>query len=82
MRNIKIGVIGCANVAERLMIPAIKATDEFDLVAVASRTKEKAASFANKFSCEAVVDYSNLINRDDIDAVYIPLPTGYTNSGL
>jgi NDP-hexose-3-ketoreductase len=76
MRNIKIGVIGCANVAERLMIPAIKATDGFDLVAVASRTKEKAASFANKFSCEAVVDYSNLINRDDIDAVYIPLPTG------
>lgn len=62
--------------AERSMIPAIKATREFELVAVASRTKEKAELFADKFSCKAVVDYSNLIDRDDIDAVYIPLPTG------
>ena len=76
MKRIKIGVIGCANVAERCMLPAIKATDEFELIAVASRTKEKAAIFADKFSCEAVEGYSNLIDRDDIDAVYIPLPTG------
>ncbi len=46
------------------------------MVAVASRTKEKAAHFAQKFSCEAIKGYSNLINIDDIDAVYIPLPTG------
>ncbi|MBI4945671.1 MAG: Gfo/Idh/MocA family oxidoreductase, partial [Bacteroidetes bacterium] len=36
----------------------------------------KAASFADKFSCEAVTGYLNLINRNDIEAVYIPLPTG------
>jgi hypothetical protein len=76
MKKLKIGVIGCANVAERYMIPAIKAINEFELIAVASRTKEKAELFADKFSCEAVVNYSNLINRDDIDAIYIPLPTG------
>jgi len=76
MRKIKIGVMGCANVAERCMIPAIKAANEFELIAVASRTKEKAKSFAEKFSCEAIEGYSNLINREDIDAVYIPLPTG------
>ncbi len=74
--KIKIGVIGCANVAERCMMPAIKAIDDFELIAVASRTKEKAESFAEKFSCEAIEGYSNLINRDDIDAVYIPLPPG------
>jgi len=76
MKRIKIGVIGCANVAERCMIPAIKTTDEFELIAVASRTKEKAELFADRFSCKPVVDYSSLIDRDDIDAVYIPLPTG------
>jgi len=58
------------------MIPAIKSIHDFELIAVASRKKEKAGSFAGKFSCEAVVGYSNLINRDDIDAVYVPLPTG------
>lgn len=74
MTNLKIGVIGCANVAERCMIPAIKATDGIELIAVSSRTKEKANYFADKFSCAAVVGYADLIDRDDIDAVYIPLP--------
>jgi NDP-hexose-3-ketoreductase len=63
-------------VAERCMIPAIKALDEFELIAVASRTKEKAEIFAEKFSCKAIEGYSNLVDRVDIDAVYIPLPTG------
>lgn len=76
MKKIRIGVMGCANIAERSMIPAIKSLDKFELIAVASRTKEKAAAFAEKFKCEAVTGYSNLINREDIDAVYIPLPTG------
>lgn len=76
MNKIKIGVIGCANVAERFMLSAIKATSEFELIAIASRTKEKANRFADNFSCEAIEGYSNLINRNDIDAVYIPLPTG------
>ena len=76
MRKIKIGVIGCANVAERCMIPAIKAMTDFELIAVASRTKKKAESFAYKFSCEAVEGYSSLLDRDAIEAVYIPLPTG------
>jgi len=58
------------------MIPAIRELDDFELVAVSSRTKEKASLFAGKFSCEAVVDYATLIDRDDINAVYIPLPTG------
>jgi predicted dehydrogenase len=76
MKKINIGVIGCANVAEKSMMPAIKATNEFELIAVASRTKEKAETFAEKFSCEAIEGYSNLLDRDDIDAVYMPLPTG------
>jgi predicted dehydrogenase len=76
MSKIRIGIIGCANVAERCMIPAIKMIDDFELIAVASRTDNKAEAFAGKFSCEAVVGYENLIDRDDIDALYIPLPTG------
>ena len=68
--------MGCAGIAQRSMIPAIKATPEWNLVAVASRTREKAVQFANKFNCEAVTGYENLLQRPDIDAVYLPLPTG------
>lgn len=77
MEKIRIGVLGCANIAHRSMIPAIQSLpDKFKLVAVASRTLEKACSYAQEFGCEAVAPYESLIERSDIDAVYIPLPTG------
>lgn len=74
--KIRIGILGCADIANRLVIPNIIQTGKFDLVAVASRSMEKAVEFSNKFNCEAVEGYENLISRKDIDAVYIPLPTG------
>lgn len=71
-----IGVLGCANIAMRSVIPAIKSIPDFNLIAVASRTKEKANEYAEKFQCEAIEGYDNLISRKDIDAIYLPLPTG------
>lgn len=68
--------MGCAGIAQRSMIPAIKTVPEWNLVSVASRTREKAESFADQFECEAVVGYENLLKRSDIDAIYMPLPTG------
>lgn len=76
MKKLRVGVLGCANIAKRSVIPAIIAIPEFDLVAIASRTKEKAIEFASHFSCEAIVGYQELLNRSDIDAIYMPLPTG------
>ncbi|MFH1540235.1 MAG: Gfo/Idh/MocA family oxidoreductase [Elusimicrobiota bacterium] len=77
MKIIHIGVLGCANVAERSVIPAIKnLPNNFKLIAIASRDYKKAQSFAQKFNCEPIEGYGDLINRKDIDAIYIPLPTG------
>jgi len=50
--------------------------DQFELVAVASRSPEKANEFAARFDCLAIHGYEKLILRDDIDCVYIPLPNG------
>lgn len=71
-----IGVIGCANIAMRSVIPAIKSISDFNLIAVASRTRAKAEEYAQKFECEPIEGYENLILRKDVDALYIPLPTG------
>lgn len=76
MRRIKIAVMGCAAVAWNSMLPAIRTVPEWDLVAVASRTGQKAQQFAWQFDCEAVTGYEYLLNRQDIDAIYMPLPTG------
>jgi len=58
------------------MIPALRECEATELICVASRTKEKAEEVAGEFGCEAVAGYDALLVRDDIDAVYMPLPTG------
>ncbi len=76
MNKLKIGVLGCANIAQRSVIPAIKSIPEFHLIAIASRTSAKASIFAQEFNCEPVEGYQNLLDRKDIDVIYMPLPTG------
>ena len=70
------GILGCANIAKISVIPAIKAIEVNQLVAVASRDENKAKEFANQFNTEAIHGYDKLLSRNDIDAVYIPLPSG------
>lgn len=75
--RINIGVMGGSSFAEKMMIPSIKQlSDRFNLVAIASRSEAKAKSLAEKFSCDPVIGYQNLIDRKDIDTIYCPLPTG------
>lgn len=76
-QKINIGILGCAAIAERSVIPAIKnLSDAYNLVAVSSRNAVKAEKLASIFNCEAIVGYDQMIAREDIDALYIPLPTG------
>ena len=76
MDKIRIGVLGCGNIASRAVIPAIKSLDEFELVAIASRSLENARISAKRFDCEAIHKYENLLSRHDIEAIYISLPVG------
>ncbi len=70
------GILGCASIAKNEVIPAIKSVQGSKLIAVASRDLKKAMEFAQIFDCTAIDSYETLLKRDDIDAVYIPLPTG------
>ena len=72
---INIGVIGCANIADRHVIPSILELKElFSLVGVASRNADKSKWFAEKFDVIPYTGYGSLIEDQTIDAVYIPLP--------
>ncbi len=68
--------MGCSSFAVRSMIPALQECESTDLICVASRTKEKATEVAEEFGCEALVGYDALLDRNDMDAIYMPLPTG------
>lgn len=75
MKKIRIGVMGCADIARRIIIPNIIQCDRFELVAVASRSYAKAQSYSKQFYCDALEGYQTLLDRQDIDTIYIPLPT-------
>ena len=73
-RTVRLGVLGCADIAWRRVLPAAVDSPRMELVAVASRDPEKARTFAERFGCDAVTGYERLLEREDLDAVYIPLP--------
>lgn len=69
------GILSTANIARRAFIPALKQTRRGRLVAVASRSREKAEQFARENEIPDVYDdYESLLASGRIDAVYNPLP--------
>lgn len=75
MSLVKIGIIGCANIAQRYVAPAIlNLKDHYILSGIASRTKKKAEELGSLFNIVPFKGYDLLLNKAEIDAVYIPLP--------
>ncbi|MGY1452355.1 Gfo/Idh/MocA family protein [Streptomyces sp. SS8] len=73
-RPVRIGVLGCADIAVRKVLPAIASLPGADVAAVASRDAARAGRVAERYGCAAVGGYERLLRRDDVDAVYVPLP--------
>jgi NDP-hexose-3-ketoreductase len=74
-RAINIGILGCAQIAEKAVIPELKKLkNHFNIVGVASRTLKRANQFSSKFNLKPFNGYQSLIEHDQVEAVYIPLP--------
>lgn len=74
-RELRWGVISTANIGRWAVNPAIQASSNGELVAVASRTASGAKAFAETSQIpRSYGSYEALLAADDIDAVYIPLP--------
>ncbi|GGW54649.1 oxidoreductase [Streptomyces lucensis JCM 4490] len=73
---LRVGVLGCAGIAWRNTLPAVLRVPEVRLTALASRDPAKARTFADRFGGTPVEGYDRLLTRDDVDAVYVALPTG------
>ncbi|EYU24321.1 hypothetical protein ABFS82_03G011700 [Erythranthe guttata] len=75
---VRFGIIGCANIARKVS-RAILLSRNSTIVAVGSRSLEKAAAFArdNGFpeSARAYGSYDAVLEDPEVDAVYVPLPT-------
>jgi predicted dehydrogenase len=69
------GVISTANIGRWAVNPAIQASKNGELLAVASRHSDVARDFATKWNIpKHFGSYAELLDDPEIDAVYIPLP--------
>jgi predicted dehydrogenase len=68
------GLLGTARI-NRALIPPIRASKRSQLVAVASRSLERARTYARDWGIpRAFASYEELLGDPEIDVVYIPLP--------
>ncbi len=75
--QIRIGILGAANIAPAALIKPAKENAEVLVTAVAARDASRAQAFATKHDIARVHEsYETLIADPDLDAVYNPLPNG------
>jgi xylose dehydrogenase (NAD/NADP) len=71
------GIIGCGWIGTEAVAPAIRASNNGRLVAVASRDRDLALSKAREIGAErAYAPYEAMLADPQVDAVYIGLPNG------
>lgn len=73
--SIRWGILSTANIAATAFLPSLARTKRGRIVAVASRDADRARAFASEHGVpETCGSYEELLARDDIDAIYNPLP--------
>ncbi|OBZ13126.1 Gfo/Idh/MocA family protein [Bacillus sp. FJAT-26390] len=73
--KLKWGILGCAGIAKRAVIPGLKLSELNEVAAIASRSLDNAKKTAEELHIEtAYGSYEELLADPSIDVVYIPLP--------
>jgi xylose dehydrogenase (NAD/NADP) len=69
------GILGCARITRRGLIPGLRASSRGTLHALASRDRATVRAWADEFQVpRAYESYRELIDDPEVEAVYIPLP--------
>ena len=72
---IRIGILGCSEIAYRRFMPALQEVSDIQAVAVAEEyAPAKLDDFCKTYSIEGTNSFDQLLERDGIDAIYVPQP--------
>ncbi|HEY2682413.1 MAG TPA: Gfo/Idh/MocA family oxidoreductase [Steroidobacteraceae bacterium] len=75
MKKLAWGILSTANIGIKRVIPAILSSDHGAILAIASRSQERAREVAARFGiAKTHGSYQALIDDPDIEAIYNPLP--------
>jgi predicted dehydrogenase len=71
--KLKLGLLGCSNVAEKNLFPYLISSQYYELYSVGSRNPAKAQRWSEKYSASHYGTYEEVL-ESEIDVVYISLP--------
>jgi predicted dehydrogenase len=75
MSNLRWGILSTADIGITKVVPALQRADRCEVVAIASRSRDRAAAAAARLGIpRAYGSYEELLASDEVDAAYIPLP--------
>lgn len=73
---IRWGILGAGNIAHRFA-KSLQNEEDSVLYAISGRSQEKLDAFRQEFPCEkAYVGHENMLNDENVDAIYLALPHG------
>ncbi len=71
----RLGIIGCSDIAYKRFMPAVEGIEGLEVVAVAEEyDKSRVKPFCEKYGLQAEENFERLLARNDLDAVYVPQP--------
>ena len=80
---LRIGILGCGNIAGTLASTMAKMPDRIRIEAVASRDKAKAEEFASGFAVEkAYGSYEELYEDPSVDLIYVATPHAFHHNQM
>ncbi|MFZ0493838.1 MAG: Gfo/Idh/MocA family oxidoreductase, partial [Acidimicrobiia bacterium] len=75
MTKVRWGILSTADIGMSKVTPAIQRAKNAEVVAIASRDADRAAAAAAQLGISTSYgSYESLLEAEDIDAIYIPLP--------
>ena len=76
-KTVRWGVLGCSGISKSRTIPGLLSCENAELYAIAGRNEEKLKVYAEPFAPKKLyTDYQALLDDENVDAVYLPLPNG------
>lgn len=75
MKQLGWGLIGCGDIAQKRVAPAIRDLESCELIGINRAHSELAAAFAKEFGAKRwYLDWKKLLLDEEIDAVYVATP--------
>jgi predicted dehydrogenase len=72
--KVRIGFAGAGGIATEAHLPALKEIEGAEIVALADVAKDRAEAAAAKFGGKAYADYHEMLDKEQMDALYVCLP--------